>query len=113
MIIKRYNCVFPTFTEDGESCVSCNGMLARGDFAQAVAELRYEDDPRRRYDGLSWLEAERLNAALVELADLSGTWVGRAACAEDHAEDVTLVDQGLYYDYGRVPARWYNEDGGA
>lgn len=90
MIIKRYNCAFSTYVEGRDSCVTCDGMLARGGFAQAVAEQRYEDDPRRRYDGLSWLEAERLSAALLELADLSGTWVGRAACRA--ADELTTVD---------------------
>lgn len=82
-----YFCPQPTFVEGCGQCVTCDGMLARGDFAFSVPEERYEISAAERFgEGLSWLERERLSGALFELAGLALHW----ALAGD--EEPTRVD---------------------
>lgn len=102
------------------TCVLCPPRYGAGAYARPVPEVRYDVhgtavlyDNAGRYRGLLANEASALSDALYYdlpgspcLLTLRKRWAERAS-----EDDVTSVDEGLYFDYGRVSARNYNEEG--
>lgn len=88
------------------ACEPCAECLAEGGFAEAVDEVRYDDqgtsrvyEPSDRYTGLSAEQASALSDALWH--DLPGSpclrtlrlrWSMRAELARDEFEEPTRVD---------------------
>ena len=80
-----YSCAIPRYAAGlAGMCATCSGMLARGDFAQDVAEERYDTEgtawARRgsRYELLLPGEATALSQAITELYFLRERWAVRA-----------------------------------
>lgn len=94
-----YSCVIPRYGAGlAGMCATCSGMLARGDFAQDVAEERYDTEGTTmtasgyRYNGLMKHEARMLAAAITELCFLRTKWQLRAEADEDWHEAETSPD---------------------
>ena len=80
-----YSCAIPRYAAGlAGMCATCSGMLARGDFAQDVAEERYDTEWGHRgslglakYDGLGQYETRWLALAMMNLKNLAQTWADR------------------------------------
>lgn len=98
-----------------------DSLWGRGRYRRDVPEVRYDVhgtaihyEKPGRYRGLLAHEASSLSDALYYdlpgspcLLTLRKRWAERAVY--DDAEEPTTVDAGLFYDWGQVAARNYNE----
>ena len=98
------------------------GYLGEGRYARPVPEVRYDTqgtaihyEKPGRYRGLPAHEASLLSDALYYdlpgspcLLTLRKRWAERAT--DEQWEEPTTVDAGVFYDWGVVAARNYNED---
>ena len=100
---RFYACRVPTFVDGRPDCLTCDGMLARGDFARDVEPVHYDvaestGGPRcaERYDGLTNHEFVALSQAIDELIKLRTVWAVRAdaeaALVDDVVDEPTSVD---------------------